>query len=137
MTTAVPRGPETDAVLDLIGAAVLVGDAERPAAWEGSESGYAVLYPLTTTSDGPASDAHADVESRYQVTSVGTTRAQAQWVADRVRVAMLGGVLGVPGRSLSSPVEWAPSRGVDRDDDTNPPLFYAVDSYTVRTTPAS
>ena len=136
--TAVARGPETLAVLAKLAAGgVMVGDGVRPDAWATATAGYVVLYPLMVDPDGPAADAYADAESEYQITAVGRTRAQAQFAADKARSVMLAPGLSIPGRALMQPVEWSPSRGVTRDDDEDPPLFYAVDSYLIRTTPAS
>lgn len=139
MTTVVARAPETAAVLALLASVGLrVGDGARPTGWlpaDFAAGGYPVLYPLTTTASGTSADAYADVESEYQITSVGSTRAQAQFVADASRTVMLTGALSIPGRALLQPVEWAPSRGVTRDDDVDPPLFTVVDRYVIRTTP--
>ncbi len=136
--TAVARAPETAAVLAWLAAdGLMVGDGVRPAAWASATAGYVVVYPLITEQDGPAEDAYADTDSAYQITAVGRTRAQAQFAADKARASMLAPGLSIPGRALMQPVEWSPSRGVTRDDDEDPPLFYAVDSYLIRTTPAS
>jgi hypothetical protein len=133
--TAVARAPETLAVLTLLRTQLTVGDGTRPTGWA-SAAGYAVLYPLGVPADGPVADAYADTQSEYQITAVGETRAQAQILADHARVLMLTGSLSIPGRALMQPVEWSESRGVDRDDDTSPPLFYAIDRYVIRTTPS-
>lgn len=135
--TVVQRAPETLAVLALLRGELVVGDAARPENWASSSGGYAVLYPLSVPTDGPVSDPYADAESEYQVTAVGVTRAQAQIVADKARTLMLTAPLTIPDRVLMQPVEWSDSRGVERDDDVSPPLFYAIDRYMIRTTPAS
>ena len=142
--TAVARGPETDALLAVISAALLlVGDARKPAGGGfGNEdttqpfTGYAVLYQgVTTRIDGPSSDPDADTVAEYQVTSIGLTRVQASWVADNVRAALLSAALTVPGRSVQL-VEWASGLPATRDDDVVPPLFYAIDMYAVTSSPA-
>ncbi|MGW0822516.1 hypothetical protein [Streptomyces sp. NPDC002845] len=52
---------------------------------------YSVLYPLGITTSGPAyGDADADARVLFQVTSVALTAEQAEWMADRVRTAILG-----------------------------------------------
>lgn len=141
--TAVERGPETDAILTLLTAsAVLVGDGVRPAGagFPGDDPTqefvpYAVLYQgVTADIDGPVSDPNADTTSEYQVTSIGVTRAQASFVADKARHTMLEQTLAVPGRCVQL-VEWSQGRNAERDDDVTPPLFYAIDIYSISTSP--
>ncbi|MEV4557200.1 hypothetical protein AB0K51_09395 [Kitasatospora sp. NPDC049285] len=69
------------------GAAPLAAD--KPT---GNTIPYCVLYPLGGTSgDGPPfGDADGDARMIYQVTSIGTTAEQAEWMADKVRTALLG-----------------------------------------------
>ncbi|WP_159073624.1 hypothetical protein [Streptomyces sp. RTd22] len=56
----------------------------------GAATPYSVLYPVGSTSDGPPfGDASADARIIYQVTSVGTTAEQAEWMADKVRAGIL------------------------------------------------
>lgn len=52
---------------------------------------YAVLFPIPgTTYDGPPLwDAFDTPTWQYQVTSVGARADQAEWMGDRVRVALL------------------------------------------------
>ncbi|WP_033819786.1 hypothetical protein [Kitasatospora sp. MBT63] len=51
---------------------------------------YCVLYPLGGTSSGPPfGDGDGDGRMLYQVTSIGTTAEQAEWMSDKVRVALL------------------------------------------------
>lgn len=53
---------------------------------------YFILYPVPGGgySGPPLSKPDADVQTVYQVTSVGTSPESAEWLADRIRVAMLG-----------------------------------------------
>ncbi|ELP61495.1 hypothetical protein PV735_32100 [Streptomyces turgidiscabies] len=52
---------------------------------------YSVLYPLGITTSGPAyGDADADARVLFQVTCVASTAEQAEWMADKVRAAVLG-----------------------------------------------
>ncbi|MCX4761911.1 hypothetical protein OG562_13185 [Streptomyces sp. NBC_01275] len=52
---------------------------------------YSVLYPLGITTSGPAfGDADADARVLFQVTCVASTAEQAEWMADKVRAAILG-----------------------------------------------
>ncbi|MFE5969814.1 hypothetical protein [Streptomyces sp. NPDC056463] len=56
----------------------------------GAATPYSVLYPIGSTSDGPPfGDVSADARILYQVTSVATTAEQAEWMADKVRAAMV------------------------------------------------
>lgn len=55
-----------------------------------AEPPYSILYALEGSLDGPPfGDANADAEWTYQVTSVGERDDQAQWLADKVRAAIL------------------------------------------------
>lgn len=142
--TVVERGPETDAVITVLStAALLVGDGIRPpgGGFPGDDASqefvpYCVVYPgVTARIDGPESDPDADTDTEYQVTSVGVTRAQAAFVADKARHALLEHSPIVAGRDVLL-VEWSMGRPAERDDDVTPPLFYAIDIYTLTTTPA-
>ncbi|MCF1598296.1 hypothetical protein [Streptomyces muensis] len=56
-----------------------------------AEPPYSVLRSLTLTLDGaPFTDRHEDSDTYYQVDCVARTHAQAEWLADRVRTAVLG-----------------------------------------------
>ncbi|HEX9991353.1 MAG TPA: hypothetical protein VGB14_00355 [Acidimicrobiales bacterium] len=84
------RRKVTQALIDMLAAATTrpVGDLDRPPA--GVEP-FAVVYPIPGgSSDGPAQWPHADVDRVYQVSSVGKDRWQAEWMADKVRAAILG-----------------------------------------------
>lgn len=97
---------------------------------------YAVLYPgMTGPTDGPASGDSFDAPQSWQVTYVGSSAEQADDIRDDCRGALLGAVLTVTGRACW-PVELADSQPVRRDDDVDPPLYYAADRFTARTTPA-
>lgn len=91
---------------------------------------YAVVYPLDDTGDpdnGTLGDAHASAVFEFQVTSIGGTAEQAEWMAHKVRVALVGwsptGDFGV--------VEKSGGDGTRRDDGTQPALFRAVDRFSV------
>lgn len=77
-----------------------------------------------------------DLVSEVQVTSVGESRKQAQWMSDKIRVAFIAANLtGWAGRKITL-VELDGGNEVERDDDIQPPLFYAIDSFLVYSTPA-
>ncbi|MFC4006640.1 hypothetical protein ACFOY2_05370 [Nonomuraea purpurea] len=96
---------------------------------------YAVVYPdsgmltpgrRTLANNGPT-------ELRYQITSVGASPAQAQWVADKTRAAVLAGVPVVVGRRVWPTVEEG-SQPLRRDDvSTN--LWFATAQYLTRSDP--
>lgn len=142
--TAVQRGPETDALIALLRAGdIETGDGIKPdgGGYPGGDSTqqfvpYVVLHTgVVLHIDGPVSDPFADTSSEYQVTAVGETAAQARWGADKARATILPAHLAVAGRVVQL-VSWSGSHPAQRDDDITPPLYYAIDLYTVDSTPA-
>lgn len=132
MTVATTRA-ETEALLAALRVVhSRVGDAVAPA---DTTFPYAVLYPAGSGSlSGPVSDANADSSSLFQITCVGITRVQAQWLADKLRPVALG-PLTITGRKvMQSYLET--SQPVRRDDSSSPPLFYTADVVRIPTTPA-
>lgn len=122
---------------------LLVGDARRPdgGGWQGAAGSstfatYLVLYPLSVIRSGPdapLSDRNADPQLTYQVTSVGVDRRSAETAADLAAARLLNGVaLDIPGRATVQLFHES-SLGVTRDEDVNPPLFYAVDRFRLDT----
>lgn len=109
-----------------------VGDGVAP---DGELTKYAVVYHIpggriSGTLDEPAEDA----ELIYQVTCVGTTTTQAEWVADQAIQALLSGVT-VPDRRIARVIlQGGP--GTRRDDDAKPPMFYTTPRFTLKSTPA-
>ena len=94
---------------------------------------YAVVYPIDEFGDGTSlGDAHETVVYEFQVSSVGDTAEQAEWMQNQVRSALLGWTPSVSGRSLN-PVEKAGSQGTVRSDNVQPPVFTAIDTFTVFT----
>lgn len=129
-------------VAELEGAGLLVGDAVAPDAITHDTQGrltspYCIVYPMPSGgTSGPMSAPHADEDMVVQVTAVGRTREQAQWVADTAKATLLAGI-SITGRALSSRPGLDVGSGLQRDDDTaGPPLFYAVHRYRFPTTPA-
>lgn len=130
MTVAVIRD-HTDAVIAALEATGLtVGDADA----NGLTAPYAVVYQIPGgrmygSLDAPFDDA----ELVYQVTCVGTTREQAEWVTDKA-MALLNG-FSVTGRSVALVMpEGGP--GIRRDDDVQPPMYYSTPRFTIKTTPS-
>lgn len=103
---------------------------------------YCVVYAGTTETDGPSSDLYADALTEVQVTSVGKTSEQAEWVADKAFAALVGTFPNPPpGRRWlmpGAPVGHVLTRPVTRDDDfgKGSPLFYIVQIFSLPTTPA-
>lgn len=127
----------TDAVIAALeGAGLVVGDGVAPAdgpALLKAGTGYAVVYPTAGgASYGTLHDHAEDAEIIMQVTCVGATREQAQWLADAANVLLDG--MDVEDRSIPLvTLEVAP--GVSRDDGQTPPVFYSTPRYRIFTTP--
>lgn len=90
---------------------------------------YAVVYPV---GDTPGSTSVGDptetVVYEFQVTTVGSTAEQAEWMQTQCRTALLGWTPTVTGRSFT-PVNKASGLGTRRDDNVQPAQFYTVDRY--------
>jgi len=132
----------TDAILTKLRAnpqTLDVGDSQAPAS-PSPAFPYAVLYPLIspelTDDGGTLRDPNAHRILEYQITSVGTTREQAQWCADKMRVALFASPLVVAG---SSPwfISISALGEIERDDDLDPPLWYANESIAIPSSPSS
>lgn len=130
MAVAVLR-THTDAVIDALQALGLtVGDAVAPP----SAPPYVVVYPIAGGDMyGPLGAKDDDAELIYQVTCVGASREQAQWLVDKV-TALLGG-LTITGRSVPL-VTFDTVPGIFRDDSTGTPLFTAAPRFRIFTTPS-
>lgn len=128
--------PHSDAFLDAVKALwSRVGDAQAPA---DVTLPYCIVYPLgSATFDGSnlAADLDADAFPLYQVTSVGGTREQAEFMRDKVRDGLLGTSLTVSGRRVG-PVRLEDEQSVQVDFQVTPHLLYAVDRMRVYSTPA-
>lgn len=97
---------------------------------------YAIVYPLPGgTFDGTLADPDDDADLLYQITCVGGTRQQCEWVADQIHDVLTDpGTVTVPGRSV---VRVVPDMagGVRRDDTVRPPVFIATPRFRLWTTP--
>jgi hypothetical protein len=112
----------TDEVLQILrGGGLTVGDATG----EGLTPPYVVVYPLTQLRDGSHADPWEDVDKAFQVTCEAVSRQQAEWLADRCDLLLLGSPLVV--RPIARP-------DVVRDDTTgDPSRFKAYPRYRIRT----
>ncbi len=118
------------------------GDGTAPAA---AVLPYMVVYPIPSTEhSGDLATPDRDRAWMYQVTSVGATREQAQWMADEVETAIeaLPTTLAPAGLTVMG-TETVSRGNVERDDDadllTGPGdtatyLFYSHDTYAVYVT---
>jgi hypothetical protein len=143
--TTVANNAVTTAVLDTLATAAeagawLVGDAEKPAGggWQGEPGTsvfvpYVVLWPIPGGYiDGSLGRPDSDAESLYQATSVGATRQQAETVGDRVRAALVGAQLTIPGRGLIR-VRCEELGGATPDRSVEPAVFMVPDQFVVCT----
>lgn len=107
-----------------------VGEAQAPT---NETVPYAVVYPLSDESaEGSLSNPVEIAVWAWQVTCVGSTLDQAQWMQHKVRVALLGWTPTVAGLG-TTPVNLLDGAGVTRDDDIQPPLFYSTDRFLAYT----
>jgi hypothetical protein len=108
-----------------------VGDAVAP---EDVGPPYVVVYPIAGGSlSGSLANPDEDGALVFQVTCVGASREQAEWLADKA-MALLDG-FSVTGRSIAR-VSLDLHGGIQRDDAQTPPVFYALPRFRVMTTPA-
>lgn len=144
ITPPAPASPHTDAFLAaLADAGIPAGRGEAPAGagWQGEPGRspfvpYAVLFPSAAATDGDLARPHAYLDYEVQITVVGVTAEQTERLLDRVRAALVGRQLPVPGRS-SYRVQLAEGgRPVTRDDQVTPAEYYASAMFSLRTGPA-
>lgn len=122
-----------------------VGDGEKPrdVGWTGVPGqsdfhAYIIVYPTGGGGvDGSIGRPHDDVTLVYQLTCVGSTREQTDWMRDKARGVMLNRAnLQVAGQSIVS-VEIDVPIATSRDDDEQPPLWFSADRFRVRTSPTA
>ena len=101
-----------------------IGDGQAPA---DDTRPYAVLYALDEAErEGDMSTASTVTGwFEFQVTSVGDTRAQAEWLADLLRTLLLASDLS-PSGFIMFPWRDVVTNLPERDDDVQPPLFYVT-----------
>ncbi len=132
----------TDAIITTVAAGTgrQIGDSTAP---DAPVFPYAVLYPL------PSPDHAGDLTSPdrdrgwvYQFTSVGTTREQAQWMADKIQTSIEDDTFAPTDVTIMN-IETVTPGTVTRDDDTTVVtgpgdtaqfLFYSADVYEFWTT---
>ena len=122
----------TDAVIAaLVAEGVTVGDCTAPDA----APPYVIVYPIaggSTTGTLAAPD--EDAVFVYQVTCVGVSRRQAEWLEDRA-LHLLTTTFWVPGRKIVR-VSLDMHGGVQCDNQVTPPVFWSVPRFRIISTPA-
>jgi hypothetical protein len=112
-----------------------VGDAKAPPNVAAGDW-YVVVYPDQGARDVERLSAlQTRLDMEFIVHSIGPTREQAQYGAERVYAQTLGFKAVVAGRSCW-PMTAAVSKPIALDKDVTPPLFYAVDVFRLSSTPA-
>ncbi len=100
-----------------------IGDGQAPA---DTTRPYAVLYSLDENErDGDMATIDVTGWFEYQITSVGDTREQAEWLADLLRTLILAAKL-TPSGFVMFPWRNVVTNLPERDDDEQPPLFYVT-----------
>lgn len=141
----VRNGDVTAALLSALdAAAVAVGDGEKPSAagWQGASGSsqfvpYGVLWPIRGGMlDGPLGDPDDDADTRYQITTVGASREQAEVAADLLRAATLAASLTVTDRTVQR-IRCDELGGATPDRSVEPAVWIVADRYTVLTTPTT
>ena len=136
MTTSPVLREHTAAVVAALVAAGLSAEAGRKPADLPTGGRYVVVWPGPSDFDGPVADPSADVAWGFQLTGVGTSVEQAEWVADDAQTAVLpAGAVAVPNRAISGlrATHREPAR---RDDDVSPPAWYVAQTYQAFSSPA-
>lgn len=119
---------------------LLIGDGVKPSGVTNNPDGlpvdpYAVVYGGPDGgSTGTLSDPGSDIWWTWTVRVTGGSRQQCAWGQNKVRGALIGWrpVLTGFGFGLT---ELAQGVHPDRDDDVQPPLFFAPDEYRVFASP--
>jgi hypothetical protein len=108
----------------------LVGQAISP----GVAPPYMVLYPSSDAgTEGSLADPHRIVIQTFQVTCVGDSMMEAQWMQHKARGVLIGHRPSVSGWKTES-ITLDFGSGVFRDPDG--PVFYTTDRFAVFTTPS-
>lgn len=140
MSDVAVSSPVTEAYLSALEevAPNRVGDGVRGHAGKPPASyfPYVVLYVGTTLMQGTFVNPNEDGLHRVQVTSVGRTRESCEAMRDLVRPVLLDDSLYIDGYYVVY-AEMVNSQPISRDDDVDPPVFFAVDVANVLVTPAS
>jgi hypothetical protein len=111
---------------------VRLADTGRPvgdATGAGLAEPFSVVYPMPDlATDGPLSDPQQVTVYAFQLTCIGLTREQAQWMQHKARSVLLGWTPTVAGIGTTR-VALHSGSGIRRNDDVTPPEFYSTDLY--------
>lgn len=130
MSTPVVRAHTDGVIARLQNEGLAVGDAVAPDV----TPPYVVVYSIAGGGlFSTFGKSHDDGTLVFQVTCVGASRVQAEWLADKA-MALLDG-FSVTGRSIAH-VSLDFHGGIQRDDAQTPPVFYASPRFRVMSTPA-
>lgn len=132
MTVVDPR-VATDAIkTKLTTFGLNVGDGQAPS----GAPPYVVVYPIAGgRTTGTLADLDGDAELVFQVTCVGTSREQAQWLENKA-LGLLGvGTVTITGRIVNR-ISLENFGGILRDDTKSQPLYMAVPRFRVLSTPS-
>jgi hypothetical protein len=133
MTVVDPRVATDGIRTKLATFGLTVGDGQAPPE---VEPPYVVVYPIAGGSTtGTLADLDGDADLVYQVTCVGKTREQAQWLENKVMGLLGVGTVTITGRYVNR-ISLDGFGGIFRDDKTSPPLFMAVPRFRVLSTPS-
>lgn len=89
---------------------------------------HMVLYPWPDiATEGSLSDPHQIAITRFQVTCVGDSMEEAQWMQHQVRLALIGWVPDL--EAGTTPVELDEGSGVERDDQLTAGLWITTDRF--------
>ena len=124
--------PHTDAVVAALEEAhILVGRAVHPdgGGWQGNPGNsnyvpYSVVYPMSGSPDGNPAEPLAYLDYSAQISCWGHTATQAEAEADKVRAALIGKRLTVPGRRCYPVYPPPGSAPPIRRNDSPPPVEY-------------
>lgn len=102
----------------------------------GTTPPYVVLHPDQGNASATSLGGDSDWRPwRFQTTCVGSTPEQTQWAAERVEGNLLDVTPTVTGRKCS-PIRKETSIPIDRDEDVQPPVFIARDTWVHSSIPA-
>ena len=144
MTDIVAVREITDAIVALLeGESLAVGRGKTPdgVGWQGDPGAssyvpFVNVHPLSGgVTDGTITDPDDDADTLYQLTCVGSTQEQAEWIGDQARNAMLQrGALTVPSRTINN-VRVDMLGGARQDDSVEPVVFMTIDHFRVLSVP--
>lgn len=138
-----PANPKThtSAFLELLtDGGLVVGDGGPPAVPYGGLTRetfikYVIVYSLGSSTDGGLVDPHEDTTLNWQVTCVGFTREQSEWLVNRVNDLVVDQHFAVDGRTVGPIEPDLVAAGPRRDDDVRPAVFFATPRYRAYSRP--